>query len=668
MRFYKAFLSTLLILSPLSNSLFAQYYNDHDFDRVTVIEKKLRSLSKKEKWAEGEKLIYSKYKQVYTFNPGKGNSPVVIKKRVDAELCLLNKESVSYTLRESVNNNSRVSSLYTSDKTKAKFKRKGKYETSFRTSDIQQQSIFNTDSKLKFYNYDFDQYAQFREFSYDKKYTDFRHLSLIHLRQDLPILTHTVEFIVPTWLDVEIHELNCDSIQIKKEVKDTKYKIDNELVPFKKISFEVTGVEKFMDEENAVGYTYFEPHLVLVMKSMKKGQKEITLFGDIQAQYEWYKGLVSDVDNSSEFIKTLTDSLTEGKTTELEKTKAIFYWIQDNIRYIAFEDGIWGFKPDNAQNVCTKKYGDCKGMANLTKTMLKHCGIDARLAWVGTNRISDKYNYNFPSLSNDNHMICAVMTDTGAVFLDPTEKKSALGDIAQRIQERVALIEDGDKFILKKIPSLPVSYNGNYKKFDLELDEAIVKGHAEISYRGESKNSLLYLYTGLESNLKEKGIDYFLTGGDKNITTENLSLPDLDDRDQRTEFEFDITYRNKLLILEKEVFLNLNVDGEGNYSDLLIDSNRRTPYKLDHKKKDITEVRLKIPAGFKVQYLPESLNIDAGPISFNYSYRQEQSSIVLTKIVTLNDWKLDADKVGDWNEAMKKITKYSKDYICLQRN
>ena len=46
------------------------------------------------------------------------------------------------------------------------------------------------------------------------------------------------------------------------------------------------------------------------------------------------------------------------------------------VRYIAYEDGIAGFKPDKAQEVLRKKYGDCEGMGNLMTEMLKSIGLD----------------------------------------------------------------------------------------------------------------------------------------------------------------------------------------------------------------------------------------------------------------------------------------------------
>ncbi|MEI9945444.1 MAG: transglutaminase-like domain-containing protein [Chitinophagaceae bacterium] len=97
-----------------------------------------------------------------------------------------------------------------------------------------------------------------------------------------------------------------------------------------------------------------------------------------------------------------------------KRSKRFFNWVQHNIRYIAFEDGIAGFKPAKANDVLNKKYGDCKGMANLTRGLLQALGFDARLCWIGTNYIA--YDYSTPSMAVDNHMICALIYNGKKIF------------------------------------------------------------------------------------------------------------------------------------------------------------------------------------------------------------------------------------------------------------
>src|SRR6201999_2976434 len=123
-----------------------------------------------------------------------------------------------------------------------------------------------------------------------------------------------------------------------------------------------------------------------------------------------------------------------------------------------------------AQNVLNKKYGDCKGMANLTRSLLVALGFDARLCWIGTDHIA--YDYSTPSLAVDNHMICALNYKGRFYFLDATESYIGFGQYAQRIQGRQVLIEDGDNFLLQRIPVVDGAQNEVLYKHDLHIDGA----------------------------------------------------------------------------------------------------------------------------------------------------------------------------------------------------
>ena len=205
--------------------------------------------------------------------------------------------------------------------------------------------------------------------------------------------------------------------------------------------YTATKIPEIAREESAPGKSHIYPHLLILAKSFSNQGKEITLFKSVEDLYSWYHSLTELMKNDSEGLKGKVIELTQGKTSDLEKVKAIYYWVQDNIRYIAFEDGLAGFKPDECQFVYEKRYGDCKGMANLTKEMLLLAGFDARLTWIGTDRIA--YDYSTPNLAVDNHMICTLILNGKEYFLDPTDKYSSFDDYAERLQNRQVLIENG---------------------------------------------------------------------------------------------------------------------------------------------------------------------------------------------------------------------------------
>ena len=123
--------------------------------------------------------------------------------------------------------------------------------------------------------------------------------------------------------------------------------------------------------------------------------------------------------------------------------KNTYAWVQSNIRYVAFEAGIGKHQPDTPAEVIRKRYGDCKGLALLLKTLLVEQGIDARLVFLGTDKVSCHIS-EIPSLASMNHVICTAHLNGSTYYLDATCNYIPVGYIPGNIQGVEALIEDGN--------------------------------------------------------------------------------------------------------------------------------------------------------------------------------------------------------------------------------
>ena len=82
----------------------------------------------------------------------------------------------------------------------------------------------------------------------------------------------------------------------------------------------------------------------------------------ISSLYDWYYSLVKDINTQEKDkdLEALVASLTVGKDSDLEKVKAIYYWTQQNIKYIAFEYALGGFIPREANDVFKKNMAIAK--------------------------------------------------------------------------------------------------------------------------------------------------------------------------------------------------------------------------------------------------------------------------------------------------------------------
>ncbi|MBC7948436.1 MAG: transglutaminase domain-containing protein, partial [Chitinophagaceae bacterium] len=244
--------------------------------------------------------------------------------------------------------------------------------------------IFHSDSRYCSIVFPLEEKGKGFTYRYDNNYRDVKYLTSFYFNHHLPVSERIIEFNIPSWLEIDLREFNFRNSQIQKTtVKDGD---------ITRVTFTIKDIPAFRREPSSPNHALSYPHIICVNKAYTQNGQRKVLFESVKDLYGWYSSVCSDIGNKPDDLKDRVAALTIGKKTDVEKVESIFYWVQDNIRYIAFEDGIMGFKPDAAQNVLKKKYGDCKGKANLLKEMLKLAGFDARLTWIGTSDLPYDYS------------------------------------------------------------------------------------------------------------------------------------------------------------------------------------------------------------------------------------------------------------------------------------
>jgi transglutaminase-like putative cysteine protease len=235
----------------------------------------------------------------------------------------------------------------------------------------QEESIFHSDLKVCVIKFGFTDKGKPFKLSYQNNYRDVKYLTSFYFNDNLPAIERIVQFNIPSWLELDLREFNFAG----KSVEKTSVQEGG----VTRVTFRYKDVPAYIKEPSSPNHAISYPHIVVVSKAYVEDGSRTVLFESVKDLYGWYSSVCSDIDNKPEELKAKVAELTAQKTTDIEKVEALFYWVQDNIRYIAFEEGIMGFRPDAAQNVLQKKYGDCKGKANLLKEMLKLAGFDAAL-------------------------------------------------------------------------------------------------------------------------------------------------------------------------------------------------------------------------------------------------------------------------------------------------
>jgi hypothetical protein len=598
---------------------------------------------------DNKNIVISQAKREFRFVTGNSDAPVQIKEE-SSRTYYCNDYRNSVGVVEFYNDKERIDDvdILVDDSKKHGIKPSNDYYSS--------DGIFYSDARVCYFTLPLVKKGSTSKVTFSKTYLDPRYFSTIHFMEAEAILSQEINIIVPSWMNVEFKEFNFSKYNISKNIKksadETTY------------TYTMKDIPAIVNEPSSPGFTYYAPHLLVMTKSADTKSGKITYFNTLKDQYDWYHNLVLQTGNDAGIIKEKATEVTQGLTTESEKVKAIFLWVQDNIRYIAFEDGVAGFRPEKAQEVLRKKYGDCKGMANLVTEMLRAVGADARKCWIGTKHLV--YDYSTPSIAVDNHMISAWMNNGKPVFLDATEKYIGLGEVAERIQGRQILIEDGDKYLLAKVPVADYHQNTAYEKRVFSIDGTSLKGHIVQNWKGENKEGLLTALNSIKKDKQENALISYLSEGNNNFEISSLKVNNLNDYNKDANLEYDVNWKNALSQFGKESYLEL--DNRRKLEDLKIDtSNRKLPFWLYFKSNLVFETELNLPDAEKVSNLPEALAINRPGYSFTGSYLVKGSKLNYRIEIVLTQTEIKPEEFGQWNRDINKLKDFYNQQIVLTK-
>ncbi|WP_420552194.1 DUF3857 domain-containing protein [Tenacibaculum aiptasiae] len=535
---------------------------------------------------------------------------------------------------------------------------KGKYKESkvkdFKRKDDLSQS-FHDDTQILSFIYPNLKKGSKTKLKYTEKVKNPRFISPFYFGDYFPIVNNKVTIIVDKDINLEFREFNLEDENILFSKKEKRRKVI--------YKWELRNKDEYELEDNSPSYKNILPHIVPVINTYKNKK----LLGEVSDLYKWYYSLVKNVNKEepSKELVELVNKITLNKKTDLEKVKAIYYWVQKNIKYIAFEYALGGFIPRESNDVFRKKYGDCKDNSSILYRMLEIAGIKGNLTWIGTRDIPYTYE-EAPTPIVDNHMILSYEYKGKTYFLDATGRYIKLGMPTSFIQGKEALVSYGDEFKIKKVPIIRLQENAVIDSTYIKISNNNVIGNSKVSISGYSKTNYFQNLEkeNSESKLKEFYNKEFKKGNNKFLIKNFKEINKYDyDNDFVVEYSFSIN--NYLKRLGNEVYLNLNLNKIT--SEFKTEKKRKTEKEFDYKKYYSFYTELKIPPGYKVDYLPENIKVSSNLMKCSVDFQLKENKVIYNQIVELNFLTLNLHEQKDLNKQIKKIEKTYKEIIVLKK-
>jgi hypothetical protein len=525
-------------------------------------------------------------------------------------------------------------------------------------SNYESEGIFHDDMKVCAYKLDMTKGKTYRV-SYTKDYNNPRLFSKVYFHENYPIHKKTISFEIPEWVDVEIKPINFEGFTISQQ--ETTLVVAGKKV--KKITYEMENVGAIPNEVHSQNPAKYLPHMLVFVKSYtgkKQSEKYFSTHDDI---YKWVKVLVDSVDNDTAALRPVVKDIVKNETDSFKIMERIFYWVQEHVRYIAFEDGIMGYKPMPAIKVYNMLYGDCKGMANLTKNLLKVAGFDARLTWIGTNDIP--YKNDLPCLAVYNHMICTAFFRGKKYFLDATEDYIAIDDYAERIQGRPVMIENGSAYIVDNIPYFGCERNKKECSIEYTLENGKLKGTQTLVCDGEQKTYILRSISALKMENKERAINNYLKSDNDDMNVTSFTMSDIADRVKPLEIKCSFEKENSVYADapgKMLVFLEKDYD----FENLEFDSLRKNDYEFNNRYFITSTSTINLPPNYSMLKAPADVDIKNDDYEFQLKYEYSGKTIKLVKNIKIKNNILKKSQFDQWNAGLKKLKNFYHSPLILK--
>jgi len=456
---------------------------------------------------------------------------------------------------------------------------------------------------------------------------------------------------------IDFHTENYP-IEFKEEIKG-----ENKIY-----TWSINNIEGFQGEAQSESVLYYLPHIILYIKNYEEKGKVNNVLNDVNDLYKWYSSLVNRIDEKElEKVHAITDDIIKPIDSKKEQAEAIFNWVQDNITYVAFEDGLGGFIPRSASSVCDKRYGDCKDMANLLYEMLNYAGIESYRTWIGTR--DRPYSYlEVPTPMVDNHMINTVIVENDTIFLDATDSYVPYGMPSAFTQTKEALLGlNGKEFKLITVPVQDIDKNVSDIKSEISIEDGTVKVSETRSLTGYEKVEFISDYTyKKDDKTEEEYLNTTLNLGNNKTNYINITKDNFDNKNTPLVLKYDLNIDNYAKTVGNKTFINLNIDRTLSKSKIDI-KDRKYSKKIEHKFKKEFTTKFEVPDGFKAINIPEELSYDNPKFGFKIQYSQEGNTVTQHKSIYINTLKVDNSEFETWNDFIKSLTKAYKKSITIER-
>jgi tetratricopeptide (TPR) repeat protein/transglutaminase-like putative cysteine protease len=374
---------------------------------------------------------------------------------------------------------------------------------------------------------------------------------------------------------------------------------------------------------------------------------QLSTFESWQQLGDWYANLEKERRQPNDTVRAKAADLVQGKTTDLEKVKALYDYVSRDYRYVSLSFGLGRYQPHAASEVLDNGYGDCKDKNTLLAALLAAEGFASTSVLIGSEQ---KLDPAIPSPSQFDHVITRVNLDGQEIWLDSTNGVAPFQMLSYQLRDKQALAvaPDGKSALVMTPANLPFeSYDRS--RIEGSLNETgKLTAHFNGVARGDTELVLRYALRQLPNNKWKNLFEMMLAStAMKAAEITNLKVGDPANTENPLEVDFDLTVSNYFDWSAADPKLPLPILPFQIPPVSDDDSKKPKPIKLGGPNSAQMDVRLNIPSKYGVR-LPIGVDVKRDYAEYLSSYKFDGGRLVAFRKLQLVPAEIPYDRRDDY--------------------
>lgn len=395
---------------------------------------------------------------------------------------------------------------------------------------------------------------------------------------------------------------------------------------------------------------------------------QVSSLGSWQDISQWYWKLAKSREVVTPELHQLVLQQTAGKTADEDKAKALFYWVEENIRYVAVELGQSAWQPHAADEVYNNRYGDCKDMATLLVTLLHDAGIKDACPVLLQAGSDIPVEPSLPSTDAFDHCIARATIDGQPYWFDCTAEICGFGEIPGADRgANVLVVKDDGTGEFDTIPQFQAPDNSLniVQNVTLSDDGSALCSNTMVAH-GDGDLGLRGTFRDIKPNLIVDGVRNLVLRENVDSTLLNYKLSDIDDKDS----PFSLTYSYSAPdFAQKTANLLLFTPAPfGGMVGSLTKPTRTYPIYTDDVSSVHTAYEVTIPSGYSVEDLPENMDQQLPFAEYTRSVEQDGQMIYVNFSISMKKSLTPPDQYSALQQALVKLQQTINEPVVLRRS